>query len=279
VCPTTCEVDNGQFEHEGATSEGQADPHGWQHKKNIKHGRHKFARGSRFWGSKFKGCVTDWAKGKGKHIVNVTRHSKTGQDCDWNGALNHRLVSTHNVYLINEHDSFSKHRCYRFDEKCVCECLDDDQFYQDGTLQGKHAGIRGVASPGGPNDPKKVTWSGKPQLEYRQGHRGALEGNSVQSIASLKEEDSFWKAPNYYVTNAEIEGLKKCCFDTNPASTDAIFHTHDCGSIIKMPDWKLKQEIEAAEPTFSNTDIIRWLIKKGCYTGHLPKSQHQHFAL
>jgi len=207
--------------------------------------------------------------------VNITRHSKTGADCDWHGALNHRIVSTHNVYLVNEHDSFSKHRCYRYDDKCVCECLNDDQFYQDGTLQGKSAGIKGIHEGG--NDPKAVTWSGKPRMELRQGHRGNLVGNVEQTITSLKAEDSFWKAPQYYVTDKEIDAARKCCAETAPSSAKFLIGTHDCASVQVAKNWQIKDAIEAAEPTITNTEVKRWLHKKGCYAGEIPESHHKKF--
>jgi len=145
-----------------------------------------------------------------------------------------RLVTTHNLEVINEHDSYAKHRCYKYgtDEapQCTCECIDDEAFFMDTTHKGKNA------------------------------------DQSIQTIATLKAAGKFWKAPNYWISHNEVQAVKKCCAEEVAINPEFILPAHSCADVLAATDEVIKTRIEELEPTTSNTKIINWLKAQGCYT-------------
>jgi hypothetical protein len=95
--------------------------------------------------------------------------------CDWRKRRAGRIVSTHNVELVNEEDSFRKHRCYTYIDHCVCECLENTDFYLDGTVQGNAANLpKDIAGVSALNEASGIFGTYEPAT-----HRGAIDGNDV----------------------------------------------------------------------------------------------------
>jgi hypothetical protein len=152
-CAVTCEHDNGQWVV-GGGREKEALAMG--HKAGA------FDKMGHFGAilSKLAGC--DLSKNHGNYGKDLTaplsKHFKKADHngCNWRDRRAGRIVATHDVAKLNSQSSFTKHRCYTVDGKCVCECLDDaeapwdfnkdgvvdanDNRFQDGTIQNKDGG-------------------------------------------------------------------------------------------------------------------------------------------
>jgi hypothetical protein len=229
-CPVTCEVDGN----------GKA----W----GKIHGHKDFQQYS-----KFKDAGV--AAGLAGCPAGAPHHS-----CNWKGLQTKRVVATHNLQLINERDSYKKHRCYNFKGKCMCECLEDDALFpkfQDGTVAGKNAGLLGEAEGG--TDPFSDL------LELQQGHRGGMAGQSIQTKASMIKAGTYWKAPNYRANGAELRAVKACC-DTLIQSTLAPPHQDfTCADVKTASDEQLQAGIDQLGAQTSNQVLVNWLKIHKCY--------------
>merc|ERR1712070_209902 len=176
--------------------------------------------------------------------------------------MGHHIKTTHYSRMQNEFDTFTKHRCYMFSNQCVCECVDAPEYadhtgarinrHQDGTIQGNKAGI-----PKG----HKIVWSEHKDRFFEHGHLGRITGQSV-----FKAKDKFWKPPAYFISKAEIEGIKKCCSKTD------IIHTADptfpnCAEVRGADDVMIKMHLAEITPTITNIQIKKWLGDHGCLDG------------
>merc|ERR1712153_238643 len=63
-------------------------------------------------------------------LMNKAGRYQKSDNCDFFNKKANRIVTTHNIEVINEHDSYRKHRCYKYGKKCVCECLDFSDNFQ-----------------------------------------------------------------------------------------------------------------------------------------------------
>merc|ERR1712063_22570 len=149
-----------------------------------------------------------------------------------------RVVATHNIEVINNHDSYSKHRCYVYNGNCVCECLDFADFFQDGTKQ------RG------------------------DGHKGAVAGSQIQTVASLTAAGKFWKAPSYYISQNEVTAIKNCCAQEVAINPAFILPAHKCSEVATATDAQIMASLTnlAAGGSITNAKIIQWLHEQGCST-------------
>merc|ERR1712028_228297 len=81
-------------------------------------------------------------------LMNKKGRYQKKDNCDFFNKKANRIVTTHNIEVINEHDSYRKHRCYKYGNKCVCECLDFSDNFQSTRNKGAIAnnGIDTVAT-------------------------------------------------------------------------------------------------------------------------------------
>jgi hypothetical protein len=157
------------------------------------------------------------------------------------------------LFLINEKDSYTKHRCYTYDDECICECVDAPTYvnrvgltyeaggsngptgntptrpqeirnrHQEGTLQAS-------LNPNVPSLKNKVKtfsahkvrhWNANGQLIpiNDDGSAGRMTGQSV-----FEKKNRFWKPPNYYVSHEEVDAIKACCGKPNMQNAPWISH-------------------------------------------------------
>jgi len=158
-------------------------------------------------------------------------------------------VTTHNIEVINEHDSYSKHRCYVYDNKCTCECLDFAANFQEGTIQGNANGITT--------------------------HKGST-GTQIDTVTSLKAAGKFWKAPSYIISADEVQAVRDCCaeeFAVNPAF---ILPAKTCTDVAAASDADILASLTNLEEggSVTNTKLIGWLHEQGCAEHH---ATHENF--
>merc|ERR1712070_547395 len=146
-----------------------------------------------------------------------------------------RIASTHNLEIINEHDSFAQHRCYTYSGKCVCECIGDKKFFLDGNT-----------AQGGKN-------------------RGAMNGQYIQTKATLKAAGKFWTAPAYWVSKEEVAAIKSCCKEEVGVNPDFILPATSCKEVVKASDSVIRKRVQELENTMTNTKIRNWLESQGCF--------------
>jgi len=273
----TCEKDNGQFAG----------------KKIYGHKGNSFDKMGVF-GSKLAnlaGCDLD-AESSGTAApftdkVHGSFDPNPHHGCDWRTRRAGRIVSTHNVEVINEQDSFRKHRCYTYKTHCVCECLDNVDFYQDGTVQGNPAGLWGIlddnANPrGGVAESDRIGWKGGvgTRKEEEQGHRGENVQQLEESIMQMETAGTRWKSPHYYVGDKEVLALKKCC--AKELAMDVarwIAPISTCSEIQSLSPKEMRTIVEGdVESHYSNTQIINFLHKWGCWEGEKRVTNEEYFA-
>jgi hypothetical protein len=160
--------------------------------------------------------------------------------------------------LINEKDSYTKHRCYTYDDECICECVDAPTYvnrvgltyeaggsngptgntptapqeirnrHQEGNLQASLAGLdlkrstlTGLDHVKAFSAHKVRRWNANGQLIplNDDGANGRMTGQSV-----FQKKDRFWKPPNYYVSHEEVEAIKTCCEKPNMQNAPWISH-------------------------------------------------------
>merc|ERR1712070_824357 len=150
-----------------------------------------------------------------------------------------RVVTTHNIEIINEHDSYNQHRCYVYEGQCTCECLDNADFFQDGTKQGKAAG--------------------------NSGHRGAVS-TGIDTVTSLKSSGKFWKAPSYFISADEVTAIRQCCAEEFAVNPEFILPAHSCAEVQTATDAQILASLTDLEDggAITNTKIISWLHEQGC---------------
>jgi len=156
-------------------------------------------------------------------------------ECNFKGRKTKRIVTTHDVELMNEHDSFRKHRCYSYKGKCMCECIENSDYFMDGTIQGNAVG--------------------------NTEHRDVSEGQSLRH-----DNELLWKAPKYYVQDEEIQAIRACChkeFDLDPS---LLLPSRNCKQVAEVQNEEIRDEImNNMEKAVSNRDIINWLTEQKCY--------------
>merc|ERR1740130_515465 len=153
-CAVSCEVDHGQFK--GKKIWGYAN----FHSLGVYHGTNKNHKDyDQKYGKVNKGNRAD------RYYKDMNEHNDK-DNCDYDGKKANRIVTTHHLHVVQEKASYSKHRCYNFQGKCVCECVDDASKYQMGTKQGAAAG--------------------------HSGHRGELKNNNLDTVESLKAAGEYW---------------------------------------------------------------------------------------
>merc|ERR1712072_100424 len=142
------------------------------------------------------------------------------------------VQTEHNTFVTNEQHSFTKHRCYTYKGKCVCECLGAPTSFQENTRQGAKANI--------------------------VGHRGFdVFGN--QKI----KDDITWVRPHAMVTDREVKALRQCCEKEFVMNPDFILPAHSCKDVRGIKDSVIRSRI--AELKISNKDILNWLVENDCY--------------
>merc|ERR1712072_170189 len=152
------------------------------------------------------------------------------------------LQTEHHTFIINEQSSYTKHRCYTYKGKCVCECLGASTSFQENTRQGvkaKMVGHRGWAK----SDKNNVF--------------GNVFGN--QKIQS----DIAWVRPHAMVTDREVKALRQCCEKEFIMNPDFILPAHSCKDVRGIKDHVIRKRI--AELKISNKDILDWLVENKCY--------------
>jgi hypothetical protein len=181
--------------------------------------------------------------------------------CNWHNRKTKRLVATHNVELINEQDTYRKHRCYHFNGTCMCECLEKTTSFpkfQDGTVQGKANGLQGEADGG--TDPFSDL------LELQQGHRGAMHDQELHDKQAKMKSGNVWANPNKVPFKAEAEAIKTCC-STLATSTLAIpFWGHTCADVQAFSDAELRGYIQSFG-SFNTLQgvLVQWLQAHDCF--------------
>jgi len=295
-CPVTCEHDNGQFKGKEIYGHAGVDTF---HKLGLFKGDKTSLYGCDRRGQEGADpAVTAGIFGEDPGVVTLvgghraeTHHH---HHCKWAGLSTHRIVATHNTELVNEHDSFGKHRCYSYKGQCMCECLDDSLFYQDGTVQGKASGLAGSDLGGnvgsienfqgltihGNEDHQDEDGQKMHFNEDLHGHRGAIAGQFVQTKATLKKNNKFWKAPNYFIADSQITALRACCQQEEALDEKFILPSKDCNDFKDATNAQIKANVEAVETLISNTDVVNWLVDQGCYPDHVGRksvSNHKYF--
>jgi len=263
-CPVTCETDKGAFDGKevyghakgafgklGFFSKTLAELEGCDAKNNI-HGN-PFTKGKK----------TD------------KRFGGIHKNCNWDNKRSHRIVSTHNTELINEHDSLRKHRCYNYKDTCLCECLDDVSNFLDGTVQGKAAGLSSMSTR---NDDVFESLLSQEGINAA-GHRGANKDQYEESKASMRDAGTLWKAPNYFIQRDEIDAMRECCKpELHTDAAELIAPVSTCAEIIGATNQQIKDTVEnTVEAHYSNTLIVNWLREHHCYRGQYDETNHDHF--
>jgi len=218
-CPVTCEIDNGQFKGK--------DIYGYANFNSLD----KFSDGTH---TKYKNCD--------KHKTQSARNGAmnkqgTKDNCDYHNKKANRIVATHNIEVINEHDSFRKHRCYRYKNKCICECLDFAENFQEGTKQRK------------------------------TGHKGPNAGQKIDTVASLRAAGTYWNAPSYIISKDEVVAIRKCCAKEFAINPKFILPAHSCADVAKATDEEIitgLRKTEDRDATVTNTKVIQWLHDNNC---------------
>jgi len=276
TCPVTCEKDAGQFAG----------------KKIYGHKGESFDQIG-FFSQKLAslaGCDLD-AESSGTATpftdqVHGSFDPNPHHGCDWRKRRAGRIVSTHNVELVNEEDSFRKHRCYTYKGHCVCECLDNNDFYQDGTVQGKPAGLWGLMDEdgnqrGGVAESDRIGWGNAgTRKEEEQGHREAPTQQLEESITQMNAAGTRWKSPHYYLHDNEILALKECCAkELTRDFARWVAPVSSCSELQTMPAKDVRALVDAdVENHLSNTQIVNFLHQWGCWDGQKRVTNREHFA-
>jgi len=144
------------------------------------------------------------------------------------------IQAIHNTFIINEHKSFEKHRCYTYKGKCICECLDSAAFpinrFQENTEQGAAAG--------------------------KTSHRGYMDGQTINDKIT-------WARPHGIPNAREIAAIKKCCEKEIMLSATIINPAHNCAEVRRASKKQIAKRISELETT--NLQIIDWLTENNCY--------------
>jgi hypothetical protein len=177
------------------------------------------------------------------------------------------------LQLINEYDTYTKHRCYTYDSTCICECVDAPEFtdynqhqdandlattvrknftnrFQEGTVQGKDVVTAGLVKRY--SDHKERRWN-------QFGHLGQMEHQKI-----FFAKDRFWKPPSYYVPHEEILALKACCEQEVLLDVDFISPAGTCEEYRLLPPAVIKKHLMAMSPTLTNAALTNWLANAGC---------------
>jgi len=137
------------------------------------------------------------------------------------------VVATHDVERINNHDSYTQHRCYNYNSECVCECIMNENNFQSDT------------------------------------HRGALPGNTIQSVAAQQASGLFWKAPSYKIDADEIAAIRACC-TREIAVAPELVGAFTCEQLATVADEVIVANLEAIAGDMSNSKIVEWLHQQDC---------------
>jgi len=197
----------------------------------------------------------------------------------------HHIVSTHDLFLINEKDTFTKHRCYTYNNNCVCECVDAPEFedsttthgdhrtapitqtysdrYQQGTIQGSAAGLAGSrtkewANKNGGTNHKTREWVNG-VITHGINSLGRMSGQKV-----FRATNKFWKPPQYYVSENEIKAVKKCCEKEIMLDQTFTHPAHNCRDFRAETPAQIKARLLSLSPTLTNTQLLSWLSVNGC---------------
>jgi uncharacterized protein (DUF305 family) len=290
-CPVTCELDDGQFK--------DRDIYAYRHSHGNLMNRtfHDLANAtSEVHEQKpyLAGCDL---MNDGVTVNPTLRQMHHG--CNWRYRRSRRVVATHNTMIINEYDSTSKHRCYVFNDKCVCECLDDELDFQDGSQQGKSAGLFGEVDGGvigkfgmdafyqeTPNGIYDAT-HGRSDTEHTMGHRGTLYPTPFPSVTTgTRMPTSYptpWNAPAYKPSKNEIQGLRECCERQLTFGLEDLLPSFNetgplrCANLGDHSDEQIQGRILALRPAVTNKQIINWLKRNDCYEGDSRLTNEIHF--
>merc|ERR1712070_47769 len=183
---------------------------------------------------------------------------------------------------INEQDSYTKHRCYTYRNECVCECVDSPTYvnnldvgdkpwggdktlirnrHQEGTVQGNEANVpkngrlqlsqSSVLGPGG---------HGK---NFRHWNANRHLGRMVNQ-AVFHKKDKFWKPPSYYVSQEEVEAIKRCCDQETNSGVAWMKSGESCSHLKGETAAQIKERLAELSPTVTNTQVVDWLSNNGC---------------
>jgi len=209
-------------------------------------------------------------------------HPHCGKD-----VKSHHIVATHDLFLINEKDTYTKHRCYTYDDECICECVDAPTYvtkkvvgltgkatsnkatilegarHQEGTIQGNAIGIDLR------NHVKKVRgqyvrhWNGQGVLMplHPKDHEMEKYGQMAHQNVFMAK-DRFWKPPSYYVSQEEVDAVKKCC--TKFTSLAWINIERKCDTVATATTAQIKEWLAEMSPTVTNVRVQAWLTANSC---------------
>jgi len=208
------------------------------------------------------------ALGSSGQVAEVSANGGRGDPRCGMTTKSHHIEATHNLFQINEYDTYTKHRCYTYDNTCICECVDAPEFsdyttredgpgkdkftnrFQEGTVQG--------AAKITPNMVEKHS-----NLKIRKwtadAHLGQMEHQMV-----FKRSDRFWKPPSYYVPHEEVLAVKKCCEKEIMLDVDFINPAKKCSDFRSLSDDVIKTHLQAMSPTLTNDQLVNWLDNNGC---------------
>merc|ERR1719157_486693 len=231
-CPVTCEIDVGQFR--GKNVYGYANFHTLDKFSDRAHKNYKNCDKPTNFG---KGVSTSTRTG----LMNKKGRYQKKDNCDFFNKKANRIVTTHNIEVINEHDSYRKHRCYKYGNKCVCECLDFSDNFQSTR------------------------------------NKGAIANNGIDTVATLQAAGNYWNAPGYIIDHTEVIEIKKCCAKEYAVNPSFILPAHDCTSVGAATSAVIVTALKAniAKGMYDNNAIKKWLHDNGC--GKHNKN-HKHFG-
>merc|ERR1711865_691293 len=173
-------------------------------------------------------------KGKNTITRNTAMNNQgTKDNCDYHNKKANRLVTTHNIEIINEHASYDKHRCYVYKKKCICECLDFNDFFQEGTVQGAKYGM-GHQHRGGSDSMGKAYNNKAKDYKKHVNTNDGMKGVGIDTVASLKAAGEYWAAPSYIVSKDEVVAVKQIisALKVNHNDNSQIIswlHANNCG--------------------------------------------------
>jgi len=194
----------------------------------------------------------------------------------------HHIVSTHNLFLINERDTYTKHRCYTYMDECICECVDSPTYvrdlnvgnkpwggdktkvldrFQDGTIAGKRVNVPAGGSVMLAQSSR--LGAGGHKLNIRKftasGHLGRMSGQSV-----FRAKDKFWKPPSYYVSQEEVEAIKRCCDREEKAGVAWLKSGESCTHLKGESVAQIKERLAELPTTITNSKVVAWLSSNSC---------------